>query len=123
MRPPVALTSAEITVAMSRLDRAWFELAGMGGAYIRRSFRRIDGFPYHALDLANVEVLEPYRNQGVFSEVVTCVIAAAYRLQKDCVYVEAIHNPIVTTALVKRGFRLRSICDGMQWDAYKLLYV
>lgn len=121
MRPSVALPTSEITRALSRLDRAWFDLDGMGGAYIRHSMRCIDGIPVYALDLANVEIIESYRRQGIFSELVASVTIAARRLHKGCVYVEAIHNPIVTNALVKRGFRLRSISDGAQWDAYKLL--
>jgi hypothetical protein len=120
MRSPV-LPSSDITRALSTLRRAWFDLHGMGSAYVRHSFRVIDGLPYQSLDLANIEVLEAYREQGVFSEVVASVIIAAHRLRKGCVYVEAIHNPIVSNALVKRGFRVRPICDGMQWDAYKLL--
>jgi GNAT superfamily N-acetyltransferase len=90
--------------ALSRNDRHWFDLAGRGGIYLRRSKMVLKNEERHGLHIVNVGVSEEYRRQGVFSSAVGVVEEAAAHMNVGYVFVETILNPVLVPALKKLGY-------------------
>ncbi|WP_423380509.1 hypothetical protein [Burkholderia sp. LMG 32019] len=61
---------------------------------------------YTTLDIADVDVHEPYRKHGLFSALLIECEVAARLLDRGAVYVECISNQIVIDALSRRGYVL-----------------
>lgn len=103
MRNP-KLDAVVITETLSRCDRHWFNLAGRGEIYLRRSTLVLEGASRYGLEIANVGVRERYRRQGVLSNAVGMVEEAAAHMGLGYVLVENILNPVLVPALEKLGY-------------------
>jgi hypothetical protein len=114
------LTSDEIVTTLRRYRRAWFDLNGRGAIYLRSGWRNADGAQYTTITIANVEVIERERRNGVFSDAVAVVERAARKALVHAVFIESVTNPIVSDALARRGYTIWER-DGMQVDAYKVI--
>ena len=113
------MDSSDVVRAMKLHDRMHFDLSGCGTVYLRRSVRMCDCVR-HSLDIADISVIESQRRRYIFSETVAIVEVAAKRLGR-CVWVDCIHNDIVTTALERRGYTIVRTVGGLQVDAYKVI--
>lgn len=105
-----SFTAEEIARALPLLKRSHFDLNGKGTIYLRLAARAIDSIGLRTIDIGDVTVHEAARMQGVFSNALLVVEAAAVLLDRDAVYVQQIVNPVIPPALWRRGYVL---CVGI----------
>jgi GNAT superfamily N-acetyltransferase len=113
------LDRTEVIDTLLQYRRAHFDLNGRGCVSLRFGLRFVEGRALMTLDVASIDVIEAYRRQGVFAQTVADCERIAREAARKCVYVECIHNPIVTEALGRRGYTVRGASP--EWTAYKLL--
>lgn len=115
------LTANYIVGAITGHRNAEIDLDGCGRVYMRRSHRMIERQTLRCLDVADINVIEAHRRQGIFSNVISAAEEAAKLMQFDAVFVESILNEIVVDALTRRGYSFRWVVRELQIDAYKLM--
>lgn len=103
---PYSFTAEELARALTIYKRSHFDLNGKGTIYLRLAARAINGFGFQTIDIGDVTVHEAARRQGVFSNALLVVEAAAVLLDRDAVYVQQIVNPLIPPALWRRGYSL-----------------
>lgn len=87
--------------------------------YVRRSMRSLNRQVYTTFEVANVEVQDPHKSKGYFTDWLTevGVLASNY---VEAIYFECVLNPRLVTFLSNRGYRMITedkICINM----FKLL--
>lgn len=82
--------------------------------YVRKAVHYIPflGRPYECLDIANIEVEEHKRHQGVFK---AWLKKAEQLCPFECVYIENVQNPILHDFLIREGY---SKIDGFITSSY-----
>lgn len=104
-------------VVMSRGNK-WFESDRRISLYLRRGQRYINRVIVECIDIASVEVREEYQAKGIFTKYLW-VIERLAKQHKLVVYVENIHNPILGTFMLKRGYErildIEDLCVSKQF--------
>lgn len=72
----------------------------------------------HAIDIASVEVREPFRRQGVFSRLLATIEEQIHDREFEMLYVENTINPHLRDALIRRGWLADPFVD-YAWCFYK----
>jgi hypothetical protein len=75
---------------------------GILSIYVRKSKRLIGGKYIDTFDVANISTISPiYEHKGYFKRFMEKVESVS-----DCVFVESIQNPQLTTTLRKNGYEI-----------------
>lgn len=85
-------------------------LAGPVVTYLRKGARAIDGRIEQALDLASIQIAPEWQGKGLGSRLLDLIEA---RNPYPYLFVESIVNPDFAGMLVKRGYRLKEQCPGI----------
>ena len=105
-----------ITVFIRRHGNQWFEQDERMSLYLRRTRHCLGGAATECIDIANVEVREQYRQQGVFTAYLQEIETLAQE-NHLAVYVENIFHPQLTAFLLRRGYT--RITGGQDICLYK----
>lgn len=98
------IDAAAIVAAMEGRRNATLDLGGKGRLYVRRSHRFVEGRAVACLDLADIEVWEAHRRQGLAAAVIEAAQQAAAIMGMQAVYAESVINTAMQGALLRRGY-------------------
>jgi len=86
---------------LSKYHNIWLD-DGIVRVFVRKSRRNIKGVIHETFDIANISTIpKQYQGQGYFKNFIQKVESIGL-----AVYVESIHNPLLTNMLEKNGYTI-----------------